>query len=299
YRYKLLGFDTEWHVQQTAAPHLFYPGLPPGDYTLLIKGENALGQATSNELHIPVFVHPYFWQTLWFRVFVIALSSLILLGMALLYLQSVRTKHKLLESQIATFRSQMNPHFFFNALNSIQDYIFNQEREKAADYMSGFAHLLRDTLNNSGKQYIYLTEEVDFLKRYLELESLRFEGLLNYEIRIAREIDREQVQIPSMLIQPLVENAIKHGLAPKKKDMRLSIHFYQKNNLIHCEVIDNGIGRKYDPIKKGHLPAGLNTVKQRIRLLSRRSHKALRIEIIDLVDETKQPMGTKVHLTFN
>ena len=153
---------------------------------------------------------------------------------------------KLVFSQLEALRSQMNPHFIFNALNSIQEYIVFNNKELASNYLVKFSRLIRIYLEHSQQNEIVLKEEVNALKIYLELEKIRFEDILDYDLYIDENLMLEQIKIPSLFIQPYVENAIKHGLLHKLDDRKLKVSFQKEklNNYLVCTIEDNGIGRK-------------------------------------------------------
>ncbi len=298
YFYFLEGLDDKWHEVKGESPQIQYTQLPSGNYVLHIKAVNSLGFSSQNQLNIAVIVTPHFWETTWF-IIVVILCSLAAIGVFIyLALNTTVLQRRLMSSEIASLRSQMNPHFFFNALNSIQDFIFHQERRKAADFMSSFAKLLRSILENSSKKFISLNEEVSFLKLYLELESLRFEGVLKYTISVDSSIDGGKQLMPPMLLQPLIENAIKHGLTPKEENLRLTIEFKTNKNRLQCVIRDNGVGRKEVSKNGGHNSKGLAIVKERLALLNKLHKKMFEIEIIDLKDTNGDAAGTEVVIFF-
>lgn len=151
-----------------------------------------------------------------------------------------RLANELNSSKLTAIRSQMNPHFVFNALNSIQDLVLKGDIENSYTYITTFSNLVRKTLNYSDKDFIGIEQEIDLLKVYLSLEKLRFKNTLTYEINIENV---EEVMLPPMLIQPFIENALLHGLLHKKGERRIVINFHLSDTLL-CEIIDNGIGRK-------------------------------------------------------
>lgn len=298
YSYFLEGLDDKWHEVVGESPQIQYTQLPPGNYVLHIKAVNSLGVNSQNLLSIAVFVTPHFWETTWFFV-VIIICSIAAVGVFIyLALNTSVLQRRLMSSEIASLRSQMNPHFFFNALNSIQDFIFHQERRKAADFMSSFAKLLRSILENSSKKFIPLREEVAFLKLYLELESLRFEGVLKYTIIVDEGIDEGKQMMPPMLLQPLIENAIKHGLTPKEENLRLTIEFKDNKNRLKCVIRDNGVGRNLSPKSSGHNSKGLSIVQERLKLLNKLHKQTFEMEIIDLKDNNGNAAGTEVVIFF-
>jgi len=299
YVFTLEGYDNEWYTQKSAMPNIRYTNLPPGDYQLKVYGINASGNKTLNEINIPITVKPYFYESSWFLALILIFSISLISWIVAIQIRANKNQRRMLESQMDSLRAQMNPHFFFNALNSIQDYIFHKDREKAADFMSGFAKLLRSILQASGRKYISLSDEEALLKQYLNLEALRFEGLLEWNISIDPSISKSSIYIPTMLIQPIIENAIKHGLAPKKKDMILKIRFYRFKQFLACEVEDNGVGRAAAAKMNAHESKGLWLIEKRLRLLNMNIGDLKPLVIEDLVDENHQAKGTRIRLILN
>lgn len=213
---------------------------------------------------------------------------------------------KVAETRLMALRAQMNPHFIFNSLNSIQECIVNEKIEDAHRYLSQFSRLLRMVIDYSEKSLISLDKEIEFLKLYLELESLRFGRSFQYQIHVDESIDDEETLIPSLLIQPFVENAIWHGLLHKKGDRKLQLSFLiNSNDQLVCIVEDNGIGRaKAAAIKAGKMDAqsheskGMRISQERIDLLQLQTHLNPEIKIEDLSDSNNEPSGTRVSVTL-
>lgn len=206
------------------------------------------------------------------------------------------------ELEIKSLRSQMNPHFLFNSLNSIRNYIIKNESQIASNYLANFASLMRKILDASQQSKISLQEEVEMLKLYLDLELMRFSNRFTYDIHIDESIINEDFDIPSMVIQPFVENAIWHGLLNKESDAHLNINFKEladNDHEILCEVIDNGIGRKLSETFKNklnkHKSKGIDITKERLKRLSK-IPQADSIEIIDMEDEGGNALGTHVKI---
>lgn len=206
------------------------------------------------------------------------------------------------DSELKALKAQMNPHFIFNALNSIQEYIILNKKNLASDYLGRFADLMRTYLDHSNKGKISLYEEVDSLNKYLELENLRFDNTLKYTFKVEEKLNVEDVYIPTMLIQPYVENAIKHGLLHKKENKKIQISFTRKeNNIIQCIVEDNGIGReKSQQIQEKnilqHKSFALKATEERLALLNYGNEKKIGVDIIDLTNEKEESNGTRVLL---
>lgn len=205
-------------------------------------------------------------------------------------------------SELKALKAQMNPHFIFNALNSIQEYIILNEKNLASDYLGKFADLMRNYLHQSDAGTITLQEEVESLEMYLELEALRFGEDLNYTIEVAKNIATESVQIPTMLVQPYTENALKHGLLHKKGQRNLKVTFSQPNEkTLRCTIIDNGIGRKAAAALKDrrgntHKSFATQANENRLDLLNYKKNKQIGVHITDLYDPLENPIGTKVTL---
>lgn len=204
----------------------------------------------------------------------------------------------LVNSQLTAIRSQMNPHFTFNCLNSIQSLVLKQDVNGAYDYISKFALLVRSVLNQSNTEWIDVEEEISTLKLYLELEELRFDNDFHYHIA---DNDLNGFEIPPLIIQPFVENAIKHGLLHKKGLKNLTITFKQDEEFLHCTIIDNGIGRaKSSEIQERqqlkHMSFSTQSTNTRFTLMQKRlGTDKLGVTIEDIKTEEG---GTKVHLTI-
>lgn len=174
--------------------------------------------------------------------------------------EKLELQSKLHEMEIRTLKSQMNPHFIFNALNSIQQFIVTGDNVKAEMYLSKFSKLIRDLLESNSNEGLLLSEEVEILKGYIEMEMLRFDNSFSYEITIDSKLNQQKVKLPHLMIQPFVENAIWHGLLLKQGDGRINLRFeYDSLTTIKCIVEDNGIGReaskkKENTFKKNRWP---------------------------------------------
>lgn len=207
----------------------------------------------------------------------------------------------LAESQLMALRAQMNPHFVFNCLNSIQECIVTQKYGEASKYLNKFSKLFRSVLNNSGKKLVAIDEEKEVLELYLELEQMRFEQSFSYEMIVDEELEMDEILLPSMLLQPYVENALWHGLMHKDGERKLKIEFKRVNEeLFRCTIEDNGIGRKksfelkeQQSKAKRHESKGLKISKDRLTLLERQGYHAS-INIIDKYDESGKALGTSV-----
>ncbi|MCU0370149.1 MAG: tetratricopeptide repeat protein [Bacteroidales bacterium] len=212
--------------------------------------------------------------------------------------------HKISELNQTNLRQQMNPHFIFNTLNSIQYYVFQNDKISSNNYMTKFASLIRKTLENSRHTEIPIKEELDALHLYLELEELRFKKKFDWTISVDDEIDTLAFKIPTMLIQPYVENAITHGLMNKENGMGfLHVVLQLHNDQILCIIEDNGIGRaKAMEIRQQknnhHQSMGTSITESRLKLVNELYGKSMKVEYTDLMSETGEPAGTKVEINI-
>jgi LytS/YehU family sensor histidine kinase len=220
-------------------------------------------------------------------------------------IEVLQNKQKATESRLQSLRLQMNPHFLFNALNSIQQMILANEEMVATKYLSRFSKLLRSILIHSDKEMISLKEELDILKLYVELESVRFKEAFSYEINCEDDIDCDEVKIPTLLVQPFVENAIWHGLMHKEGPRHLKIEFTEKNDIIHCIIEDNGIGRqkaKEMRISTGqdkkHTSKGIEVSMERLKAIQKNGGTPGSLFIHDLVDAQGHAVGTRVEINL-
>ncbi len=209
-------------------------------------------------------------------------------------------KHKALEIERTLLRTQMNPHFIFNALNSIQNFIVSNNSLDAERYLSKFAKLMRMILDNSMKQNITLDNELLSLTLYIDLEKARFNNRFTYQINIDDNIEEDLILVPAMLIQPFVENAILHGLLHKNDDnglITIDITENPDKHLLTCSITDNGIGRKaaaeYSKTNKGHHSVGMQLTRDRLKDLNKET-EGISCNIEDLYDSSGNALGTKV-----
>lgn len=309
YRYRMLGLDTGW--QTTKESFLEYPVLPSGRYVFQLQATNKFG-VQSGLLTMPFEVATPFWQSAWFYVLVVMLFLLLVVLLVHLRIKSIRRRqeekeqinHRLAELENTALQAQMNPHFIFNCLNSIQQYIFDNEVLTANKYLTGFARLVRSTLHNSSRNFITLADEVDYLSTYLSLEKLRFKEKMDYSIEVDASIDRDQFAIPPMLLQPFVENSMRHGLRHKTDGGGfIHIRFKRFEDQLLVTVEDNGIGRKKAASYKTrehieYQSKGMSLTADRIRMMNVKYGNCIHIEVTDLVDAAGNAAGTRIVLKF-
>ncbi|MBE7173927.1 MAG: histidine kinase [Williamsia sp.] len=211
---------------------------------------------------------------------------------------------QLAEARLSALQTQMNPHFVFNALNSIKRMILDGDNERASRYLSKFALMIRMTLEHSKETFVTLHENIEYLKAYLDMEKLRFHDTFIYSIHSDEQVDLIETVIPSMMIQPLVENAIWHGLMYAEADKRLQVSFNQEQNKITCTVEDNGIGiRQSEKLRQSHRPmhrsVGLENLRNRIKIINEKYHTDCSLHITDLKESGINGSGTRAVLQLN
>jgi LytS/YehU family sensor histidine kinase len=209
----------------------------------------------------------------------------------------------LAEAQLSALQAQMNPHFVFNALNSIKRMILDDEKDKASRYLSKFAQLIRLTLNHSRETFVTLRENVEYLDAYLEMEQLRFKDSFNASVKVDAAVDDEEVYIPSLMIQPLVENAVWHGLLHKEGKKKISVRFSANGPYIICSIEDNGIGIIRSEASKNqqhatHKSVGLENLRNRIAIMNEKFDMDCSLTITDLSETDATLTGTLVVLKF-
>ncbi|HLO38478.1 MAG TPA: histidine kinase, partial [Lacibacter sp.] len=213
---------------------------------------------------------------------------------------------KMAESKFMNLRLQMNPHFMFNALSSIQHLIVSQQTTKAYKYLTIFSNFLRSLLNYAEKNFIPLDEELKVLQMYVELESLRFDQSFSYEINVDENLSNDEVLVPSLMVQPFVENAIWHGLLHKDGEKKLKIEFVNhSDDHLTCTIEDNGVGRSNAAAiqqqkisSKIHESKGIGIIEERLKLLQQKTGKPAHVEIKDMFDAQQHAAGTKVIITI-
>ncbi|HEY1040270.1 MAG TPA: histidine kinase [Bacteroidia bacterium] len=294
-----------WKELPVTNRSLTLASLSGGDYVIRFRLDGLILANT----HLAFSISTPWWKQWWFYMTCfIFLSAIIIIYSRwqtrilkkrnLLLIQKIELEKNLNQSMLTSIKAQMNPHFFYNALNTIQSYIFTDDKLNAANYLSKFSKLTRIILEMSGKESIPLTEEINALTLYLELEKVRFSNDLNFSIK-AGGLETDMIRIPSMIIQPFVENAIKHGLLHKKGEKQLNIEFNLKNSELFVTIDDNGVGRKkageLNRIKEGkHESFSTSANSKRLEILNEGKENKVGISIIDKHDDNGQASGTTV-----
>ena len=312
FRYRLRGFD-EW--SEPANRHFAnYTNVPGGDYIFQLQAANNEGVWNEDILEFPMYVSTPFWLTWPFRIAVILVVTISVYWFYRNRINQLRKKEKLksdYEKKLANVEmtallAQMNPHFLFNSLNSIDSYIIRNESKKASEYLNNFARLMRLILQNSRSNYISLKDELEALELYLQMESLRFRDKFSFSITVDKNVDSNSIVIPPMLIQPYVENAIWHGLMHKTNGEHRKVELYVEkadDNLV-CIIKDNGIGRKRAAQLKEQKPTrhkrsmGMQITRDRLEIINKLYNINATVEISDLEDKEGKALGTKVELSI-
>ncbi len=309
YRYRLDPYDDDW-ISAGNRRSARYTSLKPGMYTFRVTAANSDGIWNEQGSSLRFEIATPWWNAWWFWI---------LLGLSLAALayavyrfrirqikREAQTKlafeRRLLHTEMSALRAQMNPHFLYNCLNSIDHYIIKNETEKASDYLGRFSRLMRLTLQNSRSRTVPLKDDLEALRLYLEMESLRFPGTFEYEISVSDQVSDDLTEVPPMLIQPFVENAILHGLKPKPGGGKVTIEAFHENEHLCLTIEDNGIGRA----KAQELAAqrrrskrrsyGMQITQERVQMFNDLYGGEATIDIIDLTDDEGQPAGTRVEV---
>jgi hypothetical protein len=290
---------------------LSLPSLSPDDYILKIKAINQDG-VESQEAVLEFTINKPFWNTYMFYALLI-LAMLMMVSWwyqrrearlsyeAKLKADKLMLEQDLQKSLLTSIKSQMNPHFIFNALNTIQSYIYLNDKQNASSYLVKFSELTRMILDMSNDDLINLRDELKTLRLYLDLEKMRFEDTLICDLSIDEDLDLDHAKIPSMLIQPYIENALKHGLMHKKNERKLWLKFEGRGAFLEVTIEDNGVGRKkaeeinQQKASKREVFA-LEANQKRIELLNVGHQEQINVQIIDKHDPDGTATGTKVVL---
>lgn len=305
YRYRLLGLDTTWYWTQHR--EVTYSALVPGDYRFEVEAESITGGRSLASAHCEFAIRNPWWRTWWasLAAFLLggAILSFIIWRMQIRSRKRLQHHRKMAALELKALQGQMNPHFIFNAMNAIQNFILDHDLKQANRYLIQFAELIRRYLDGADQRYVSLKEELETLGKYVELSQMRMPNLFDYEVKVADDIDLEESYIPGSLLQPLLENAILHGLRHRSESGLLQLLVKREGAGLILQVKDNGIGRKASLAKKGRLGRqrrshGLVLVRQRIETLNQLAGIELRMEIHDLMDPDMEgrAIGTRIDI---
>lgn len=318
YKYRLQGgTDSNWVEISKYANVLRFTNLPWGQYEFEVKSISVDGLESLQTKKIRFNIAKPFYLRIWFIltcILLVAFSVFIIMyirGVVRqrendLKLAKAKIETELRQSQLSSLKVQMNPHFIFNALNSIQDFIFSNDKNNANAYLGKFSDLMRITLEMSQEDKVSLTDELKSLSLYLELENIRFSHELEYTIIVDPNIDSDQTFIPPLLVQPYIENALKHGLLHKKSHRVLLVQFTYNasNHSLFCSIDDNGIGREKSQDMKRFKPQrhrsfASSATQKRLELLNSSNDKAISVNYTDKKDDIGNSLGTKVEIEIS
>jgi ligand-binding sensor domain-containing protein len=297
YAYKLENFDHDWNY--TGTKHdATYTNLPPGNYVLKVKGTNSDGIWNPDPATLSVIITPMFHQTTLFFILLVILILSILFSILFYIIRTHRNRSRkdkeFAELQLKAIKNQIDPHFTFNVINTVAGMVYKGNPDRTYDYFSRFAKLIRTSLENSDRLKVTLSEEIDFVKNYLELEKARFSDDLEYSFHISPDV-RLDAEVPKMIIQIFAENAMKHGLRNKKDDKRLFIRIYTIDKSLIIEIEDNGIGRAEAARMPDHSTGkGYEIIIKLTDLYHQLYDKMISFNVVDLYHDDHTSAGTRV-----
>jgi ligand-binding sensor domain-containing protein len=301
YRYRLHAAD-DWSY--TTSNEITFPFLSHGQYTFEISAQNENGMWSSKPATFSFVIYPPFWRSGWFLVVAVLLFLVLTFLIVRFQIRRIRRRNKL-RVQVLEFRqqvlaAQMNPHFIFNALNTIQANVLNANQNLALLTISRFAKLMRSNLESISSGWISLNEELESLSLYLEIEKTRFHQRFDFEIIKDDHLDINVINVPPLLLQPIAENAVRHGIMGIEQGGQITIKLYFKRSWLHVIIEDNGIGREASRLHKGlnHQPAGSGITAERLKTLCSLTSVPYCFETEDLTDAKGTPCGTRVTMNI-
>lgn len=308
---RLQGMEDSWRTMSSSGKTT-YNNLQGGSYTFEARITDANGIEIYSPKY-PFFIEKYFWEKRWFYALII--TAIIFISAPLFfYIRRIQRERKkaalqyqmeLSDTRLTALRAQMNPHFLFNSLSAINHHIIQSDPRTASRYLTKFAHLMRRILNNSQEGFISLNNELTTLKMYVDLEDFRYDHAIQYTQDIDPAIDQDDVHVPSMLLQPYIENAIRHGIMNKNGPGHIQLSIWQSDDTDAIDIIitDDGIGRTAARALKDkkvvkNKSMGLEITKNRIQLLSDRFGLTLNVQTDDVISPAGNIAGTRVHITI-
>ena len=305
YQYRMLGIGNDTLWKTTTANTVEFGELQKGNYTFQVRTEQ------DNIQELRFYIKPAFWQTNLFFAFVaVGIAGIFFFSIKFVARQ-IRKREaektiinkKFAELEFQALQAQMNPHFVFNAMSTLQYYILKNESENASEYLAKFARLMRLFLESSRNKFIEVRNEIELLRNYIELEQVRLEHSFQYQIYIDPNVEMD-TKIPSVMIQPFVENAILHGLRHKNDgNGLLELHFYDRDHVLECRIQDNGIGREESAMinkakDKLYKSQALDIIGEKVKALKEINNVDIEISIEDHINETGSGSGTTVTILF-
>ena len=297
YRYRLKPSD-EWIY--TTSHELTFPFLSHGQYRFEVYAQNENGSWSDKPAVFSFVIHPPFWRTWWFLVLVVVSAVTLTFLLVRFQISRIRRRNKL-RVQVLEFRqqvlaAQMNPHFIFNALNTIQTNVLNSNQAEALQTISRFAKLMRSNLESVSSGWISLHEELESLALYLEIEKTRFHNRFDFEIAKDESLDTQRIQVPPLLLQPIAENAVRHGIMGVSHKGLITITLHKERSWLRIVIEDNGVGREASKHRReiNHQSAGSGITAERLKTLCSLTSVPYYFETEDLMNDSGKPAGTRV-----
>lgn len=301
YTYLLEGLDETWRIAPKDNPVAVFNRPPPGVYTLRLKAGYDGQSPWGTETILSLVVEPRYYQTWWFRITVLLLVLGFSVWVVFSRVKNARLRHQTVDLEQRLLRLQMNPHFIFNSLFAIQNFIYENNPDEAGRYLSSFALLVRNILENSRAEFIPLEKEVKTLQIYLDLQSLRFSHKFSYNIYFDEDLEYCGLKVPPMLAQPFIENAIEHGIR-NVEDGRIQIRFVKNRQYMIIDISDNGPGILSQCADgqeaRNHQSLATIITMERIKLINEKFRTRVSMEITDLNESNTATRGTRVRFSI-
>lgn len=309
FRYRLMGADAQWIRSKNG--HVDLLSLTSGEYRFEVQAINLLSDERSEVKFIEFKIAKPWFKQYWFLGLCVLILVLIVRFIILRRTKIIRNKleenrkvsKQVAELEMQALRAQMNPHFIFNALSAIQNYFVTNNEERANSYMAKFSRLIRQMLEYSKNNFISLDEEIALVKNYMELECMRFENKLEFQLHIEEQIDTTEYKLPSLLLQPILENAVNHGIRPSETSGIIKLTISSDTESLYCTIADNGIGilkANEDRMNNSmnHNSRGIEILSKRIESLNQLYNCKISFQISDLSQHEDIMHGTEVVLKF-
>ena len=310
YKYVLIN-ETDSLVSTTTNRRVEFLSLEPGNYTLQVNAMNNSGIWSVHPARLQFTILQPFWQRWWFQLFIVLFTSALIYIIVKRRIAGVRKQEKIKTDfnkqivllEMKALRSQMNPHFVFNVMNSIQDYILKNDAKSAQKYLTKFARLVRLILDNSVEGEVVLQDELKAASLYVELEQQRFDYSFQFVMDVAELLEVDELLIPSMIIQPYLENSIKHGISHLEKEGKIILTVSKKEEVVLISITDNGVGRtaaaEWNKMNvREHISHGSTITANRIAAYNIAHNTHIQTTISDLMDSSGKIAGTRVEVSI-
>ncbi len=305
YQYKFAN-ETNWHKTLSTDIPLFT--LTPGSHTLLFRAKKP-NSSWSLPVLLTIKVNPLWYQATSFRITIVLVILCSVYYIVYKRIQHIQKRvkeenelnRKITELENKSLATQMNPHFIFNSLNTVQQLILVKEEQQGLNYLSDFAMLMRQILENSRKPFITLREEIQFLDRYMQLEKIRFNNRFEYKIKLDENLQQDEINIPPVLLQPILENAVKYGISSIKTQGLINLEIYRKNGFLIATIDDNGIGinsgkDERNSLRKNKESTALKLLEERLKLTKNLKGQSGSVKITDKSSINSEKQGTIVEI---